>query len=150
MAATQDALLQSLKSLPHGDEFRFVDELSALEPGVSGIGHYAVRDDADFLRGHFPGRPMLPAVIMVEALAQLGGIVAQSDPNQPTLADVRLTAMRNVKVMGTAVPSERLDISVRVAGRLGNLIQIEGEVTCDTRQLVIAQVTLSGHLPDNA
>jgi 3-hydroxyacyl-[acyl-carrier-protein] dehydratase len=150
MTAPEDTLQQSLESLPHGDEFRFVDKLSALDPGASGTGHYTVREDAEFLRGHFPGRPMLPAVIMVEALAQLGGVVAQSDPNQPTLNDVRLTAMRNVKVMGTAIPSERLDISARVAGRLGNLIQIEGEVSCDTRQLVKAQVTLSGQLPDEA
>ena len=150
MAAPQETLQHSLESLPHGPEFRFVNEVSALDPGVSGIGHYTIRGDEDFLRGHFPGRPMLPAVIMVEALAQLGGVVAQSDPDHPELEDVRLTAMRNVKVMGTAIPSERLDINVRVAGRLGNLIQIEGEITCETRQLVKAQITLSGRFPDRA
>ena len=150
MADPQDALKQSLESLPHGAEFRFVDDVSTLDPGVSGVGHYRIREGAEFLRGHFPDRPMLPAVIMVEALAQLGGVVAQSDPNQPTLTDVRLTAMRNVKVLGTAVPGERLTISARIAGRLGNLIQIEGEITCETRPLVKAQVTLSGQLPTEA
>jgi hypothetical protein len=65
----------------------------------------------------------------------------------PTLTDMRLTAMRNVKVYGTAVPGETLLLTARVAGRLGNLIQIEGQVDCADRKLVTAQLTLSGGLP---
>lgn len=140
----------ALQSLPHGKEFRFVDHVTELEPGKRGCGTYTIRGDEDFLKGHFPGRPMMPGVILVEALAQLGGVVAQSDTEHPTLADVRLTAMRNVKVLGTAEPGEILILSIQVAGRLGNLIQLEGEVTCNERLLVKAQLTLSGQLPQGA
>ncbi len=137
-----------LTTLPHGPAFRFVDEVNHLEPGVSGSGSYAISGDEAFLSGHFPGNPMMPAVIMVEALAQLGGIVAQSDPRSLPLTDVRLTAMKNVKVFDTAVPGETLELRVRVAGRLGNLIQLEGQIECEGRMLVAAQLTLSGQLPE--
>ncbi|MFA6547132.1 MAG: beta-hydroxyacyl-ACP dehydratase, partial [Limisphaerales bacterium] len=76
-----DTLAQALAFLPHGPEFRFVDRLTVLEPGVRGEGEYTVRGDEPFLRGHFPGDPMMPGVLLVEAAAQLAGIVAQSDPN---------------------------------------------------------------------
>ncbi|MFT5190806.1 MAG: 3-hydroxyacyl-[acyl-carrier-protein] dehydratase [Verrucomicrobiales bacterium] len=136
-----------LTNLPHGDGFRFVNDIRDLVPGFSGTGTYEISGKEDFFRGHFPGRPIMPAVILVEALAQLGGVIAQSDPDLPTLTDMRLTAMRNVKVYGTAVPGETLLLTARVAGRLGNLIQIEGQVDCADRKLVTAQLTLSGGLP---
>lgn len=134
----------ALSQLPHGGAFRFVDEIMELDPGQSGKGRYRITGEEDFLRGHFPGNPIMPAVIMVEAVAQLGGVVAQSDPNVPKLAGLRLTAMRNVKVYGTAIPGEILDLRSVLTGRLGTLIQIEGQVSCGERQLVTAQVTLSG------
>lgn len=135
---------QALERLPHGAEFRFVDEVVDLEPGRSGVGRYTVKESAHFLKGHFPGRPLMPGVIMVEALAQMGGVVLQSDPEIPPLADLRLTAMRQVKILGTAVPGEVLELRVTVAGRLGPLIQIEGEVRSGERSLVRAQLTMSG------
>ena len=63
-------LTAALDLLPHGSEFRFLDRLLSLEPGKSGAGEYAVRGDEPFLRGHFPGRPMMPGVLLVEAAAQ--------------------------------------------------------------------------------
>lgn len=139
-------LEESLRLLPHGKEFRFLDSLSLLEPGKKGIGHYTLKGDEAFLRGHFPGQPILPAVIMVEALAQLGGVVCQSGLEEP-LEDMRLTAMRNVKVFGTAEPGESITIHAKVTGRLGAMIQIEGSVQCGDRRVMTAQVTLSGREP---
>ena len=70
----------ALKFLPHGAEFRFIDRLTNLNPGENGAGEYTVRGDEAFLRGHFPGEPIFPGVLLVEAAAQLAGVVAQSDP----------------------------------------------------------------------
>ena len=64
-----------------------------------------MRGDAPFLRGHFPGQPLFPGVLLVEAGAQLAGVVAQSDPGAAPLADLRLTALRAVKITGTAQPA---------------------------------------------
>ena len=139
-----DHLQTALASLPHGPEFRFLDRLVALEPGVSGIGEYTVKGDAQFLRGHFPGSPLMPGVLMIEAVAQLAGVVAQSDPKIAALQNLRLTALRGVKILGSAVPGEVLTMEVQIEGRLGNLIQARGRATVQGRVVLELELTLSG------
>src|SRR5580693_1028228 len=119
----------ALSQLPHGAEFRFLDTVSALDPGKSGAGEYTVRGDEPFLRGHFPGEPIFPGVLLVEAAAQLAGVIAQSDPQIPPLKNLKLTAFRAVKILGTARSGETIQLVATVAGRLGNLIQASASAT---------------------
>ncbi len=65
--------------LPHGPEFRFVDAVDTHEPGVSIEARYRVTGEEPFLPGHFPGNPVLPGVIQLEALAQAGAIALLAD-----------------------------------------------------------------------
>ena len=141
-----DPLAQALACLPHGPEFRFVDRLLQLDPGRSGAGEYRVRGNEVFLRGHFPGQPMMPGVLLIEALAQLAGVVAQSDPSVAPLRGLRLTALRNIKITGTAVPGETLRIEAKIAGRLANLVQASGSIHVSDRLILSGEVTLSGEL----
>ncbi|MDB6136264.1 MAG: fabZ [Verrucomicrobiales bacterium] len=134
----------ALASLPHGPGFRFVDEVLELEPGQSGTGRYTVRGDEAFLSAHFPGNPLMPGVILIEALAQLGGVVAQSDPKTAPLREVRLAAVQTAKITGSAVPGEILTIQAKVTGRLGPLVQVQGMVETGGRRLLDARITLSG------
>jgi 3-hydroxyacyl-[acyl-carrier-protein] dehydratase len=134
----------ALNLLPHGAEFRFVDRLTQLEPGQSGAGEYTVRGDEPFLRGHFPGAPILPGVLLVEAAAQLAGVVAQSDPKIPPLAGLKLTALRNVKILGTAKPGEIIQLEAKIAGRLGNLVQAQATARVGEDTVLTAELTLSG------
>jgi 3-hydroxyacyl-[acyl-carrier-protein] dehydratase len=138
-----------LANLPHGPEFRFLDGLDELDPGKSGKGHYQVPspDELPLLRGHFPGLPILPGVLHLEALAQLAGVVAQCDPEHPPLANLRLTAFRAAKIFGAAEPGQRLVLEARVEGRMGGLIQAAGTCRVGDKILVQAQLTLSGDPP---
>ena len=136
----------ALQALPHGPSFRFVDELTSLVPGREASAVYQVRGDEAFLAGHFPGQPMMPGVILIEAIAQLGGVVVQTDPEHPAMADLRLTGIRAAKILGAAVPGDVLEIRATVEGRLGGLVQIEGEVRVASVMLASAKVTLSGTL----
>src|SRR6478752_6263558 len=96
-----DAAAKALAGLPHGPEFRFLDSILELDPGKTGSGEYRVRGNEQFLRGHFPGQPLFPGVLLIEAAAQLAGAVAQSDPKIPPMSGLKLTAMRAVKILGT-------------------------------------------------
>jgi 3-hydroxyacyl-[acyl-carrier-protein] dehydratase len=136
----------ALGSLPHGPEFRFVDELVELEPGCRGTGRYRVRGDEAFLAGHFPGDPLMPGVILIEAVAQLGGVVAQCDPGIEPLANLRLSAVRAAKILGAARPGATLELSARVEGRMGGLIQVGGEVIHGGATLASTKVVLSGEV----
>jgi 3-hydroxyacyl-[acyl-carrier-protein] dehydratase len=138
------SLDEALKNLPHGPEFRFVDRLLTLDAGKSGTGEYLVRGDEPFLRGHFPGQPIFPGVLLVEAAAQLAGTIAQSDPQIAPLAGLKLTAMRGIKILGTARPGETIRIEARITGRLGNLIQAQVSVTVNGSTMMQGDLTLSG------
>lgn len=136
---------QELSLLPHGPSFRFIHEVTDLTPGVSAIGKYQISGDEAFLEGHFPNQPMWPGVIMIEAIAQLGGVAAQSDPEHDRLNDMRLTSVKNAKILGTATPGETLIVEVKVEGRLGTLIQISGTVSVlDGEKIASSVVMLSG------
>lgn len=130
--------------LPHGPGFRFVDQLLTLEPGKSGSGIYTVRGTEDFLRGHFPGQPLFPGVLLVEAVAQLAGIIAQSDPQIPPLKNLKLTAMRAVKIFGTARPGEIIQLRAEITGRLEKLIQAQASALVGDTVLLKAEINLSG------
>jgi len=141
---SDDPLQLALSRLPHGAEFRFIDRLTQLDPGLTGQGEYRVRGDEPFLRGHFPGQPLFPGVLLVEAAAQLAGVVAQSDPRITPLKNLKLTAFRNVKILGSARPGEIILLQAATAGRLGNLVQARTSARVGGTMVLTAEVTLSG------
>ena len=142
-----DFLRAALGRLPHGPEFRFLDRLVSLVPGKEGVGTYRVHGDVPFLRGHFPGDPILPGVLLLEAVAQLAGVVAQSDPAIPPLADLRLTAVRGAKILGSARPGQDVRLEVWITGRLGGLIQARGRASVDAQEVLVTELTFTGKPP---
>jgi 3-hydroxyacyl-[acyl-carrier-protein] dehydratase len=138
------SLTQSLARLPHGPEFRFLDRLLELSPGKSGSGDYLVRGDEPFLRGHFPGAPLFPGVLLVEGAAQLAGTVAQSDPSIAPLPDLRLAGIRKMKVLGSARPGERIWFEAEITGRMANLIQANVRAQVSGKPVLEGEITLSG------
>jgi 3-hydroxymyristoyl/3-hydroxydecanoyl-(acyl carrier protein) dehydratase len=141
---SDDDFQNALNFLPHGAEFRFIDRLTELDFGQSGEGEYKVRGDEAFLRGHFPGEPIFPGVLLVEAAAQLAGIVAQSDPKISPLKNLKLAALRNVKIFGAAKPGETILLEAKITGRLGNLIQAQTTAKIRGEIILTAELTLSG------
>jgi 3-hydroxyacyl-[acyl-carrier-protein] dehydratase len=141
---SDDNLQSALNFLPHGAEFRFLDRLTKLDGGKSGEGEYKIRGNEIFLRGHFPGAPIFPGVLLVEAAAQLAGVVAQSDPKIEPLKNLKLTALRNVKILGAAKPGEIILLEAKIMGRLENLVQAQAAAKVGGEIILTAELTLSG------
>ncbi len=134
----------ALASLPHGKSFRFIDRLTSLDPGKSAIGEYLVKGDEAFLEGHFPGNPMMPGVILIEAIAQLAGIVLQTDPDTEPSENLRLTAVDRARILGAVVPGESIVIKAEFVARMDQLGVLNGTAHCGDSLLAQARVTLSG------
>jgi 3-hydroxymyristoyl/3-hydroxydecanoyl-(acyl carrier protein) dehydratase len=143
-SAGADERAESLRFLPHGKEFRFLDEVIELTPGLSGKGTYCLKGDEVFLKGHFPGSPLMPGVLIAEAAAQLVGVIGQCDPDEKPLDSVRLTAVRGMKWKGSALPGETIVLKAEEVRRFGSFIQ--SKVSAEVNGVVIMQgeLTLSG------
>jgi 3-hydroxyacyl-[acyl-carrier-protein] dehydratase len=129
--------------LPHGSEFRFIDRITEMDPGKSGKGVYLVRGDEMFLRGHFPGNPLMPGVLLIEAVAQLAGCVGQSGREKP-LKNLKLAAVRNAKISGTAAPGQTIQLAVTIVGQMANVMQASGTASVNGQVVLQADVVLAG------
>ncbi len=116
--------------LPHRKPFIFVDKVTAMTPGEAARGVKTFSSDEPFFRGHFPGDPLVPGVILTEALAQIAGIAVA----RPGL---RLAAIRSMKFPRAARPCQLIELDARKIGEAGGLFQfsvtasVEGEVVAE-------------------
>ncbi len=144
MNPNANPLADALALLPHGPEFRFLDRLTSLEPGKRGTGEYVVKGSEPYLRGHFPGDPIFPGVLIVEAAAQLAGVVAQSDPALEPLLGLKLTAIWNLKILGAVRPGECVRIDVQITARFERLVQARAIAWVGEKRIMSGEVVLSG------
>ena len=137
---------QIMKVLPHREPFLFVDRITHLEKGKRAVGIKNVTINDYFFRGHFPGRPVMPGVLIIEAMAQVGGVMMlESDENRGKLA--LFLAIDNAKFRKVVVPGDQLVFEV-VAGKMRSRMgSVHGKAMVDGK--VVAEADLMFALVEN-
>jgi 3-hydroxyacyl-[acyl-carrier-protein] dehydratase len=124
--------------LPHREPFVFIDSVSELLPGDRATGRKLFDVSDPMFRGHFPGDPIVPGVILTEALAQLAGIVA----GKPGSA-LRLAAIKSMKFPSAARPGEQIELAAKLAGAVGGLVQCTVEARVGARLVADGVIVLA-------
>lgn len=121
-----------LEILPHRYPFVLVDRVTEIEPGKRIRGHKSVSYNEPWATGHFPGRPIMPGVLIIEALAQIGGILAYaSEPFDSTTSLMYFLGIDKAKFRHTVTPGDRLDLEVTVMQHRTNVWKLRGEATVE-------------------
>jgi len=127
--------------LPHRPPMRLVEAIVEVRPGEFARGRRVAHPDDWYFHGHFPDEPVVPAIVLVELLAQTGGIAACSG-GEPARA-LRVAAFTGFKFPGAARPGAVLEAVAHVVGQMGGMIKIEGEVTADGVRVAVGGLVLA-------
>lgn len=123
--------------LPHREPFLFVDRVRHHLPGSEAIGEKTFARETPMFAGHFPGNPIVPGVILAEALAQMAGIAGSSEKG------FLLSAIRAMKFPSPAKPGETITLRATKTGSLGGLFQFSVSADVDGRIVAEGQIVLN-------
>ena len=136
-------LTNHLLRLPHRPPFVFVRKLITCEPGVSAECETVFLSDEPMFAGHFPGDPLVPGVILTEALAQTAGIAAASAHPENSRPRFLLSAIRQMKFFHGVRPEEKILLRARRMAAVGELLQFEVEALIDNKPVAAGQIVLN-------
>ena len=127
--------------LPHRYPFLLVDRVTEFEANKRIVGIKNVTINEPFFQGHFPGHPVMPGVLVIEALAQAGGILTQlSHQSAATDKLFYLVKIDNAKFSRMVVPGDRLELNVELKRTIRNMALYQGVARVDGEQVACAEI----------
>lgn len=120
-----------LSILPHRWPFVLVDRVTDVVPGESIRGHKCVTFNEPWFQGHFPKHPIMPGVLVIEALAQIGGILAYATEPFDDNSLVYFLGIDKAKFRRPVVPGDRLDLEVTIMQHRTNVWKLRGEASVE-------------------
>lgn len=129
--------------LPHRPPFVFVRELVKCDPGVLAEAATSFAADDPIFAGHFPGNPLVPGVILTEALAQTAGIAAAAGHAEKSKPFFLLSAIRSMKFFRAVRPGEQVDLRAEKLAQVGDLVQFNVEASVSGVRVAEGQLVLS-------
>jgi len=140
--SSESAQNGGLSGLPHREPFLFVSEVVEIETGVRGSAVWRVSGSEGFFRGHFPGNPVVPGVLLGEALAQLAGLVAFSGPSIAGERGARLARI-DVKFPLAVVPPAEIQLQAVQTRQLDSLVMFDVRATVSGNMVAIGSLVLA-------
>ncbi len=128
--------------LPHRHPFLLIDCIEELEPGVRAVGYKNVSYDESFFAGHFPEEPVMPGVLLVEALAQTGAVAVLSEEEFKGKT-AYFAGINNCKFKQKVVPGDRVRLECEIIKRKGPVGIGSAKATVDGKVAVIAELTFA-------
>lgn len=122
---------QIQKFIPHRFPFLLVDRVKELHPGRSIVALKNVSANEPFFQGHFPGKMIMPGVLIVEAIAQAGGILLYHSIPDPQHTFVVLSKIDNTKFRRQVVPGDQLEIEAEILKLKGKYCHLKGRATVE-------------------
>ncbi len=130
---------QIKQALPHRYPFLLVDRIIEMHSGKAITGIKNVTANEQFFEGHFPGKPIMPGVLQIEALAQVAGVLVTKSGIDGNM--VYFMSMDKVKFRKPVVPGDRLVLKVRVSHNRGKVWKFKGEAFVDDALVSEAEFT---------
>tara|TARA_B100000700_G_scaffold314910_1_gene402168 strand:+ start:3332 stop:3769 length:438 start_codon:yes stop_codon:yes gene_type:complete len=112
--------------IPHRDPFLFVDECLILEPGIKGISSRIFSENEYFFKGHFPNYPIVPGVIIVEAMAQTAGIVVSYEFKNIKDKSVLFMSVNKAKFRKPISPNQKIHFDVEFINKVKDVYKFKG------------------------
>lgn len=128
--------------IPHRHPFLLVDRIEELEPGVKAVGYKAVTYDESFFKGHFPQEPVMPGVLMVEALAQVGAVAILSVPENKGKT-AYFGSINSCKFKKKVVPGDVIRLECELIKVKGPVGVGKATATVDGKVAVVAELTFA-------
>ncbi|CAN5643252.1 3-hydroxyacyl-ACP dehydratase FabZ [soil metagenome] len=129
--------------LPHRAPFVFVKRVVAIDSGLSADCTMSFDEDDPMFAGHFPGNPLVPGVILTEALAQAAGIAAASGYPENSRPFFLLSAIRSMKFHRAARPAELINLHATRVAEVNGLLQFQVKATVNGESVAEGQVVLA-------
>ncbi len=114
------------KLIPHRSPFLFVDECTILKNGEHGISKKKFTEDEYFFKGHFPDNPIVPGVIIVEAMAQTAGIVVSYDLKEHSDKSVLFMSVNKAKFRKPILPNDQVNFEVKILNKVKDVYKFYG------------------------
>ena len=131
-----------MRLIPHRYPFLLVDRVTSLEPGDFILAYKNVTYNEHFFPGHFPERPVMPGVLIIEALAQTGAILAYVTAGPEAAGRITyVMGLDRVKFRRPVVPGDRLDLRVEVVRPGTRYWKLRGEARVDEARVAEAEIT---------